>query len=262
MYLPHETELSQAELKSILTHISKPACVIGGWAVYLTVGKNFSAEHGREYLGSRDIDLGFHIEKAWTSDELKASDLALAIRNLTDMGFEPISFRYVKHFHTETRKQLIGQAARETALYEMFDLYVDPVVDYLHPQTRDALGFVPIDEPLLEWVFVQQESRKLDLYDRRVVLPSAHVLLATKLRSVLKRDKEHKRIKDIADIVALSWYSDEKLSALKNNLAIVVPEQETRSVVEAFTPEDLEKTSGALGMAKGQVQSILNELRS
>jgi len=236
--------------------------VIGGWAVYLTVGKNFAAEHGREYLGSRDIDLGFHIEEAWTSSDLKGSDLALAIRNLSDMGFEPISFRFVKHFHTETGKQLIGQAARETALHEMFDLYVDPVVDYLHPQARDALGFVPIDEPLLERVFVQQESRTLDLYDRTVVLPVAHVLLATKLRSAIKRGKEHKRIKDIADIVALSWYSDEKLSALKRDLATVVPEQETRSIVESFTREDLEKTSSVLGMPREQIESILNELKS
>jgi hypothetical protein len=35
-------------------------CLIGGWAIYETVNKNFTADRGRPYIGSKDIDIGFH----------------------------------------------------------------------------------------------------------------------------------------------------------------------------------------------------------
>jgi len=235
---------------------------LGGWAVYLTVGENFRREHGRDYLGSRDIDLGFHIKKEWNRGELEASNFAIAIKTLKEIDFEPLSFRLVKHFHAETKQELKGETARKTPSYEMFDLFLDPVVDYIHPATSEIFGFVPIDEPLLKHVFVGEEFKIIKFFGREVLLPLPHVLLATKIRSVSQRDKEHKRVKDIADIYALSWYSDEVQASLRTSLTSMIPPQETKAVIESFTQDDLAAISNALDVEARQIQRVLNELRS
>ncbi len=144
----------------------------------------------------------------------------------------------------------------------MFDLFVDPVVDYIHPETREIFGFVPIDEPLLKHALVGQEFRIIELFSRKVLLPLAHVLLATKIKSVGQRDKEHKRVKDIADIYALSWYSDKSLASLRTSVASMIPSQETKVVVASFTKDDLNAVSNSLGIESHQIQRVLNELKS
>ena len=41
--------------------------------MFFTVNTNYVIAQGKEYLGSRDIDLGFHV----TDDNLKTSELSL-----------------------------------------------------------------------------------------------------------------------------------------------------------------------------------------
>jgi len=262
LYQPHEIEISQRYVRNVISKLMEPTCILGGWAVYAIVNENFRREHGRDYLGSRDIDLGFHIGKEWNRTRLEGSDLALAIKRLREMEFEYLSFRFVKHFHADTRQELRGEDARKTPSYEMFDLFVDPVVDYIHPEAREVFGFVPIDEPLLENVFMAQKYRIIELFGRRVLLPLADVLLAIKLRSVRQRDKEHKRVKDIADIYALSWYSDVQLKTLKTALTALIPSQEIRVTLECFTKRDLDSVSNALDLETPLIQRVLSELRS
>ena len=262
LYQPYEVEISQHYLQTVISKLEEPVCLLGGWAVYITVGENFKREQGRDYLGSRDIDLGFHIEKDWSKDELKSSGLAVAVRTLIETGFEPISFRLVKHFHTDTKQELPREDAEKIPLYEIFDLFVDPVVDQIHPETHEILGFTPIDEPLLEHVFIKHAHRMLEFHGRHVLLPLPHVLLATKLRSVRQRDKQHKRIKDIADIYALSWYSDEKLESVKTVLSTILRPQEIKTVVDSFSREDLGTVSNVTGIEIPQIRRVLNELES
>jgi hypothetical protein len=262
LYEPYEVEISQEYLKRIISEVKETACLLGGWAVYLTVGENFRREHGRDYMGSRDIDLGFHIEKGWSKDELENSSLAIAVKTLSAMNFEPIGFRLVKHFHIDSKRELHGEEEQRTPSHEIFNLYVDPVVDHIPPEARDIFGFVPIDEPILEHSFIGLRYRTIAFYGKDVLLPLPHVLLATKLKSVRQRDKEYKRIKDIADIYALSWYSNEKLAAVKAALAAILPPQETRTIIESFTEEDLGKVSRALDIGAPQVQLVLSELMS
>jgi hypothetical protein len=259
---PYEVEISQEHLQTVMSKVRGPLSLLGGWAVYVVVGENFKREQGRDYLGSRDIDLGFHIEKEWSRDELENSSLAVGVRTLIAMGFEPMSFRLVKHFHTDTKQELLGEDMKRTPSYEIFDLFVDPIVDHIHPETREILGFIPIDEPLLEHVFVERKHRIIEFYDRDVFLPIPPVLLATKLKSVRNRDKEHKRIKDIADIYALSWYSDEKLASMKTALSAILPPQETRTIVDSFTKEDFDMVSNVLGTEASQIRHVLNALKS
>jgi hypothetical protein len=59
LYEEFETDTSFRYLKEIVKIFEKTVCIIGGWAVYFTVNEHFKKEHGRNYLGSRDIDLVF-----------------------------------------------------------------------------------------------------------------------------------------------------------------------------------------------------------
>lgn len=59
-YVPRITELSEQELQTVFNTVEPPAALLGGWAVHLHVNDSFQREYGREYIGSRDIDLGIH----------------------------------------------------------------------------------------------------------------------------------------------------------------------------------------------------------
>ena len=178
------------------------------------------------------------------------------------MNFKPLSFRLIKHFHIDTKQELTEEDARKTPSHEIFDLFVDPIVDHIRPEACEVLGFVPIDEPLLKHVFTGKRFRSIEFYGRKVLLPLPEVLLATKIKSAPQRDKEHKRIKDIADIYALSWYSEENIATMKAALTAILSPQETRTIIESFTREDLNAVSSILGTETVQVQRVLRELKS
>ena len=59
LYSIFETETSFTYLQEIVKILKEPICILGGWAVYFTVNNAFKEDQGRNYLGSRDIDLGF-----------------------------------------------------------------------------------------------------------------------------------------------------------------------------------------------------------
>jgi len=97
--------------------------------------------------------------------------------------------------------------------------YLKTVVDIIHPKFYDVFHFNPVDEPLIEMVFRDKTNRTIERSSgKNLWLPKPHVLLATKLNSVIGRDKEHKRLKDIADIFALLWFSDVEILDIKSNL--------------------------------------------
>jgi hypothetical protein len=249
-------------MRTVISKLREPVCILGGWAVYFEVGENFKREHGRDYLGSRDIDLGFHVNRDWTLAELKDSDVAIALDALNSMGFQPLSFRFVKHFQVETMEELKPENAKKTPSYDIFDLYVDPIVDYIHPKFSDMFGFTPIDEPLLENVFTSQKHRIVELFGRRFLIPLPEVLLATKIRSVMNRDREQKRIKDVADIYALSWYSNVALTSLKSSVKSTITPGEIRKAIDNLTKQDLDAASNALGIETVEVKRVLSELVS
>lgn len=153
LYEPNEIKTSEKQLMKIFQQLPSTICLLGGWAAYHIVNKNFEKAHGRKYIGSRDIDLGFHINKEWTEKQLARSKFARAIRILENMNFRCISFRLVKDFDLDTGRELTPEESTRLPLYQIFQLYVDPIVDNIHPKIKDLLGFVPIDEPLLSLVF-------------------------------------------------------------------------------------------------------------
>jgi len=177
------------------------------------------------------------------------------------MGFRSVSFRLIKDFHKETGKELTPAESVKLPQYQIFNLFVDPVVDYIHPKIEPLLGFVPIDEPFLSLVFTEKLSTTTSLFGTNTLLPKTHVLLAMKLNSVVNCDQEHKRIKDIADIYALLWHSDIRITQLKDDLLSIYPEEKARKTTRDFTKEEIERVSTATGVNTREISRVLAELR-
>jgi len=261
LYEPVEIQISEKYLEKVFKLIKDNICLLGGWATYHIVNNNFEKITGRKYIGSRDIDVGFHIDKNWSEEQLKKTEFCTAIKQIENMGFRSVSFRLVKDFNLETGRELTPTESRKLPQYQIFSLFVDPIVDYIHPKIKPVLGFVPIDEPLLSLVFTQRLTTATSLVGTNVLLPKTHVLLAMKLNSVINRDQEHKRIKDIADIYALLWHSDIKITQLRDHLFSIYPEEKARKTTRAFTKEEIERVSTAIGVNTREITRVLAELR-
>jgi len=260
-YEPNEIAISERYLEKVFRRIKGDVCLLGGWATYEIVNRNFERLNGRRYIGSRDIDVGFHVGKGWSEEQLRMSDFSVVISLLENMGFRSVSFRFLKDFDLETGRELTAEESARLPLYQVFQLYVDPVVDYIHPKMKDMFGFVPIDEPLLSLVFADRIYTVASLFGRNVLLPKPHVLLAMKLSSVVNRDKEYKRIKDIADIYAVLWFSDVNITELKTDLLSIYPEEKIRKTVRGFTKEEINKVSAAIGISSDEITRVLAEFR-
>jgi hypothetical protein len=59
MYDEREVAISSEYLRKVFEVIDEPIALMGGWAVFLKVNENYKTVTGRDYIGSRDIDLGF-----------------------------------------------------------------------------------------------------------------------------------------------------------------------------------------------------------
>jgi len=261
LYQSTEIQTSEKYLQKIFELVKGNICLLGGWAVHHIVNKNFEKTTGTSYIGSRDIDIGFHIDKNWSEEQLRKSEFCNALKQIENMGFIPISFRLAKDFNLETGKELTPAESAKLPQHEILRLYVDPIVDYIHPRIKPLLGFVPIDEPLLSFVFTKKLSITTRLFETNVVMPQTHVLLAMKLNSVINRDKEDKRIKDIADIYALLWHSDTKITQLKDQLYSIYPPEKARKTTQTFTKTEIQKVSKNIGANTQEITRVLTELR-
>ena len=261
MYEPYEIDISEKFLKEILKRIDGKICLLGGWATYYIVNENFEAATGRRYVGSRDIDIGFHIDKNWTVEELKNSEFSNALHLLEEMRFRWVSFRFFKEFDRDTGRELTPEESAELPLYKIFQLFVDPIVDNIHSKFRELFGFTPIDEPLLSYVFADGSFVKAKLFQVEVMMPRPHLLLAMKLNSVIHRDKEYKRMKDISDIYALLWFSDVRIGELKKGLFSIYPSEKARKTIMSFTENEIKRVSNAIGVTEEEIKRVLAELK-
>ncbi len=262
MYSTYETSLSRRYLGELFDDESGGAVLLGGWAVNLLVDERFREATGRGYIGSRDIDVGFHFEEITVREDLEGSDFSRMFKRLTSMGFQGQSFRLYKDFDRESRRELQHAEAVSMLPFEVSKLYVDLVVDKIPPSFSEVFGFVPIDEPLLENAFTN--GRTIDIrwegVDLKVVEPS--LLLAMKLSSVETRTRDHKKLKDIADIYALAWYSGESLDHLKEDLRLWLPPDTVGRVVGSFSQEDVSAVSGVIGVNASTIRVVLSGLRA
>ena len=203
-----ETESSYQALEILSKKLPEPLILLGGWAVYLSVNNSFKDEFGSSYLGSRDVDIGFHLDPCWEIDTLEKSNLKKAVDILVGIGYKRHgSFRFSKIIHNESGKTLSEESAKDFQIYELFYLYVDLVVDNIHPDMRKICNIDFIDEPILGKAWEQYLFVEIDFFSNKVLLPIPQILLAMKLNSLPNRTKDDKKIKDACDIYSLIWYS-------------------------------------------------------
>ena len=99
---------------------------------------------------SGPFDLGFHIDPAMSLGELRKSTFSKAIEAVRAEGYVPIgSFRFCKFIRKGTGEVLTEEQAKDVPMYDLFYLYVDLMVDHIHPKHNDVFGMKPLDEPVL-----------------------------------------------------------------------------------------------------------------
>lgn len=102
-YVPQVTALSEQELQAVCDAAHPPVCLLGGWAVHLHVTPGFHDAHGREYIGSRDIDIGVHVDASWSREDFPVTPVGDSISAIEDLGYTKSRFGFVQH-STETAR--------------------------------------------------------------------------------------------------------------------------------------------------------------
>ncbi len=261
MYIEFETKTSYKYLEKVISSLKEPVCILGGWAVFFHVNKNLQKAQGRSYLGSRDIDLGFHFDKNSTVKEMKNSSLAKSISLLKNkLNFKPVSFRLLKEVHTETEEEI--KEGEIIPAHFVFPMYIDLLVDNIPDKFKEVFGFQPADEPLLKFVFENSEYRKeLKQFKKKLWLPEAEVLLAAKINALKLRDKEHKKIKDICDMFALIWYSKEDPKEIAGRVSKFIHKKKISNVLSEIAKEDYEKASEQLSHSAEEIRRVIELLK-
>ena len=259
LYEDYETGISHDALSKVVSALPAPVCLLGGWAVYYTVNANYSASTGNSYHGSRDIDLGFHLEDDATDKLLRESALAGSIESLRGMGFRSMGVRMFKEYHRETRLLLSEAKAKKTPSYNIFQLYVDLLVDNAPAGIKKAIGFTPFDEKMLVHVFGGKMFKAIDEFPTRVILPTPPVLLAMKMASLPNRTKDHKKHKDIMDMYALIWHSGVPLKRLRLGVSRLVSAPDMLKAVSSIGKPDYEQAADSLGIDEEKVKSVLSD---
>jgi hypothetical protein len=252
MYEEFETKTSYKYLMKVIGSLNEPVCILGGWAVFFHTNKRFQEAQGRPYLGSRDVDLGFHIE-----GDLKKSALAQSIKILTGkLNFRPLSFRLFKEVHTETEEEIPD--GQTIPAHFRFPMYIDLIVDTIPKNFKEVMGFNPIDEPLLKFAF--EENTLVKEFGRKLLLPKPALLLAMKIKSLPDRDKDHKRVKDICDMFALLWYSNLEHNDVRKEVLVFVSERDIRKCLNNIEKKDLQLASSQVNHSVDELERVLRLL--
>lgn len=213
-YTDQITEYSRREVETVFRHVAPPAALLGGWAVHLQVNGEFETVEGHSYIGSRDIDIGVHVDPAWDDADLRSQPVGETIRGIgSELEFDRSRFGFKKTVDRETGETLTEEEATEFDLFNLFEVYIDIIPDTPDLDAFDqTFGFRPPDEPLLAQAFDGRSTPLSDLVDwtipSSIVLVDPDVLAAMKVRSMPDRSKLEKQVKDIADLYVLLWYTE------------------------------------------------------
>jgi len=265
-YAAAVTRLSETELQEVITVAEPPACLLGGWAVHLHVTDGFQAAHGRPYIGSRDIDLGVHVDPDWSEADLEAAPVATTLERIEhDLGYRRGRFGFYQQFHRETGDRLTDDEARRQPAHAIFRVDIDVIPDTTALDSfEEAFGFRPPAEPLLAPVFADDEGEPLDEYvswtapDTALIAPPA-LLAAMKVRAFPERDKSHKQLKDISDLHALLWYTGE-YGEMRAAVRARVPDDDVATFRAAITDDLYERAGSLVGIDSTTVRQSIEQL--
>lgn len=159
--------------------------------------------------------------------------------------------------HLETGETMNPEEAKSTPSYMIFPLYIDMIVDNIPDGFTERFGFTPIDEPLLKPVFSDPKNRiEIEMFDKRLWLPSPDLLMAMKIKSYPDRTKDHKKIKDVSDIAALLLFSSIQMEDG------IFTEFLIREDIDRFKTklivEDIKRAAGIMGIDHTLVENSIS----
>ncbi|HLC57169.1 MAG TPA: hypothetical protein VJH95_01210 [Candidatus Nanoarchaeia archaeon] len=186
MYDPIEVDISANLLEELFDKCKKKSisiALIGGWATHFYVNRAYKSAFGKDYMGSRDIDICFEPSK-----ERELKKLILEI-GFMENGYP---FRWEKVYNRETKKFLTIYEAKKEAVYNLIhiflDIFCEKETNYLKSWNLDAL-------------------KGLKHYDiEGFSLVDIDTLVDLKCVALFTRDKADKESKDACDLYALLAY--------------------------------------------------------
>lgn len=191
MYDPIEVDISVKLLEDITEECKKRKihiAVIGGWAAFFYINPTYRRAFGRDYIGSRDIDIGFR------HDEEKEF-----LKLIEEMGFmkNGYKFRWEKIYNREIKKFLTQEEAKKEHIFNLIYIFLDLFCD----RETKALHCWAL-EPLKNVKIVNIDNHNL---------ADINTLIALKCTAVFARDKADKENKDACDVYALLNYSGQTI---------------------------------------------------
>lgn len=265
-YSEEVTEFSESELQELLEVASPPVSLLGGWAVHLHVTEPFEAEYGRQYIGSRDIDLGVHVEPGWDVETLQSKPVSRTLTAVeSELSYNRGRFGFYQYFHRMTKERLSDADAAEYPQHEIFRVDIDvlPSTEELDA-FAEAFGFRPPAEPLLNPVFSNGQFKDLDEFvawdvPADVRLAPRAILAAMKLRAFPERDKSHKRLKDLADLHALVWYGTD-FQQVRTEVVAHVTEKDIARFTDAVTDESFVNAAMLINVETAVLRNSIQQL--
>jgi hypothetical protein len=170
-----------------------PVCLIGGWASFFYVNRNYRRAFGRDYMGSRDIDLFFY-----SKNEKEFAEVVKE-RGFTKNGFK---FRYEKIYNRNTKKCILPEQAKKEQVYDLIYIFLDLFSDN---DTKEVGSWSDIPPTKSIAISVVEGFNLADIDS----------LLALKGIALFARDKADKENKDACDMYALLNYSGKEIKPTK-----------------------------------------------
>jgi hypothetical protein len=194
------------------------------------------------------------------NDDLRNSTYARAIDVIRKVGYIPQgSFRFYKIIKKSTGNVLTEEEAKKEQFYDLFYLYLDIMVDNIHPRHEEVFGCKVLDEPILARVFDEGTGVKVNVDNIEVIVPPPHILLASKLKAIPGRDKEDKQLKDACDIYAILWHSPKKYGNIISDVRKEYP-KECVLGLEAITIEMAPRAADHLGIDVEEYLGVVMQL--
>jgi hypothetical protein len=185
-----ETNLSRKELTEIFKEsVGIPICLIGGWASYFYVNETYKRAFGKDYMGSRDIDIFFDPKKE------KEFSNVVHKRGFTKNG---LRFRYEKIYDRTSKTFVTPEEAKRKPLYDLIYIFLD-----LFSNKKTNL--------LESWWDLEPFKKTSYFQIHEFFVADIDTLIASKCTAMFARDKADKENKDACDLYALLVYSNKKI---------------------------------------------------
>lgn len=219
------TRESEKRLAALVRDLVHPVALAGGHAVRLRVQDGWRARFGEAYFGSRDIDLAYLVDPAWSEQQLRDSVAGRARAHIESIGYKA-SGAYSFSLYLDPDGNELRTEPKLGAIVDLdyHVLKIDAMVTNKHELQHKVLGFNPIDEPLLAAVFMDPTLRStLPAFGPDVYLPTAPVLIGTKLKSLPERTQDDKAVKDLCDLYALATFGGAKRIEIRRHIHKALP---------------------------------------